>query len=127
MLVLNEFIGKRVVAIDELCPVVYFEGNAFLTIECCWRLRANSSILVGYVEYKSETTHDDTHKELEKLIMGKRIKKIIMGSFVSDLFIEFEDSLYFELYNDSSIYESWSLTNENNHQIIALPGGGYSE
>ncbi len=44
---------------------------------------------------------------------------------VSDLCIEFEGNLFLELYSDSSIYESWTLSDGKNYNLISLPGGDY--
>lgn len=121
----EKFIGRRIVEINEMYPILCFSDDAFLTIECSWRLRNDSSILVGCSEYDPETTHIEAHRKLLTLLINKEIKIIRYEPPVSDLFIEFEGNLYLELFSDSSIYESWTLSDGKNFDLISLPGGDY--
>lgn len=121
----GKFIGIRVIEINEKYPILTFNEGAFLTIECPWRLRNNCSILIGYSEYDSEVTHKDAHNKLLNLLIGKEIKSIRYLPPVSDLCIEFEGSLFLDLFSDSGIYESWTLSDGKNYNLISLPGGDY--
>lgn len=42
-----------------------------------------------------------------------------------DLQIVFTNNLFLDLFSDSSIYESWTLTDEQSFTFISLPGGEY--
>lgn len=121
----ERFIGRRIIEINGKCPILSFDEGAFLTIECQWRLRNDSSILLGCSEYDSEATHKDAHNKLLTLLTGKEIIMIRYFPPVSDLCIEFEGTLFLELFSDSSIYESWTLSDGKNYNLISLPGGDY--
>lgn len=121
----GRFIGKRVFEINKMYPILCFDEGAFLTIECSWRLRNDSSILLGCSEYDLEAFHKDAHNKLVTLLTGKEITRIRYLPPVSDLCIEFEGTLFLELYSDSSIYEGWTLSDGKNFNLISLPGGDY--
>ena len=89
--VLDKFIGKKVIEINEMHPIVVFEEYGMLTIECSWRLRNNKTI---------------------KLIPP-----------VSDLISSLENGLYLELFSDSNIYESWTLSDGKGFDIISATAG----
>lgn len=120
---LERFMGKQVVEIHHMYPILIFDGKESLTIECSWRLRNKKMILVGHSEYSSQETHQKSNGKLSDLLLGKRIKDIKITSVISDLIIEFENGLFLELFSDSNIYESWTLSDGKNFMLISLPGG----
>ena len=122
---LDKFIGRKVVVIDAAYPILTFDEAGFLTIECSWRLRDGKTILVGCCEYKEEKTHEKAHIKLENLILNKKIASISFISPVSDLHIDFENGLRLELFSDSSIYESWTLSDGNGFELISVTAGDY--
>ncbi|MCG8400780.1 MAG: hypothetical protein MJA84_04195, partial [Firmicutes bacterium] len=64
---LKTFINKRVINIREKYPIIIFDDESFLNIECSWRVRDSNSILLGYYEYDSEKTHTAMYKKLVDL------------------------------------------------------------
>ena len=122
-LLFDRFAGRKIIDINEMYPIICFNDNAYLTIECMWRLRDKNSILLGCIEYKNEKTHNDAHNKLTDLIIGKTIKTINLIPPLSDLCIELDNNLCIELFSDSGIYESWTLSDGRNYDLISLPGG----
>ena len=120
---LDRFIGRKVIEINEMYPILTFSDEGFLTVECSWRLRNNEIILVGCNEYNSEKTHKEAHEKLLNLIFGTEIKNIKFIPPVSDLFIDFENGLSLELFSDSNIYESWSLSDGKGFELISATAG----
>ena len=122
-IILDKFTGKKVIEINEMYPILVFEEDGFLTIECSWRLRNSKNILVGCSEYSFEKTHKETHKKLLKFLIGKAIKNIKFIPPVSDLIIGFENGLYLELFSNSNIYESWTLSDGKGFDLISATAG----
>lgn len=122
---LDRFISKKITDITGLLPIIRFDGEGYLTIECSWRVRDSEFILVGCSEYDFEETHKKAHEELISLLLGREISKITFVSPVSDLIIEFHDNLFLELFCDSSIYEGWTLADGNGFEVISTRGGDY--
>lgn len=122
---LDKLVGKKVVDINGIHPILVFEEDGFLTIECSWRLRDSKTILVGCSEYSLEETHKETHNTLLNLLIGKVIKNIKLIPPVSDLIIDFGNELCLELFSDSNIYESWTLSDGKSFDIISATAGQY--
>jgi hypothetical protein len=119
----ERFIGKRIVEINDMYPILIFDGEESLTVECPWRLRNEKTILVGSSEYKSQATNQKAKEKISSLLLGQKINNIIITPSVSDLNIQFSNGLLFELFSDSNIYESWTLSDGKDFMVISLPGG----
>ena len=119
----ERFIGKKIVEINDMYPILIFDGEESLTVECSWRLRNEKTILVGSSEYNSQGTHQKAKEKLSNLLLGQKINDIMITSSVSDLNIQFSNGFLFELFNDSNIYESWTLSDRKGFMLISLPGG----
>lgn len=119
----EKFIGKKVIEINDMYPILIFDGEDYLTIECSWRLKSKDVIAVGSGEYKLQETHQKANDILLKLLLGQQITSIRIGSYVSDLFIEFSNGSVIELFCNSSIYEGWTLSDGKDFNLVSLPGG----
>lgn len=119
----ERFIGKKVVEINHMYPLLIFDGEESVTVECSWRLRNEKTILVGSSEYKSQETHQKAKEKLSNLLLGQRINVITITSTMSDLNIQFCNGVLLELFSDSNIYESWTLSDGKDFTLISLPGG----
>ncbi|MDN4494357.1 DUF6188 family protein [Ureibacillus aquaedulcis] len=97
-----------------------------LNVECPWRLRVSSEVAIGQSDYL-QAPGEYSHKNVEKILMGKRITKIYHYEEISDLVVEFEDSIYLELFHDSNYFEGWQLRGDNGFYVFTLPGGSYSD
>ena len=113
-------VGKKVAEINDMYPILIFDGEESLTVECSWRLRNEKTILVGSIEYKSQETHQKAKEKLSNLLLGQKIKDITITSALSDLKIQFCNGDLFELFTDSSIYESWTLSDGKDFMLIAF-------
>ncbi len=120
---LERFIGKTVAEINDMYPLFVFDGRESLTVECSWRLRNKKTILVGNSEYDLKETHPKAYEKLSYLLLGKKIEDIMITSIVSDLNIKFNNGLFLELFSNSNIYESWTLSDGKDFLLISLPGG----
>lgn len=120
---LDRFINKSVVEINDIYPVLIFDREASLTIECSWRLRNEDKIIVGSGEYKMKETHKKANDLLSNLILGQHIIYISIASIVSDLYIEFSNGAVLEMFSDSSLYEGWTLADGKDFLLVSLPGG----
>lgn len=120
--VLDNFIGRTVVEINDMIPILIFE-KGLLTVECSWRVRDDKFILVGCSEYNHEKTHLDSYKNLSNTLLGKNIIKITYIPPVSDLIIQFNNGTILELFSDSNIFESWTLDDGDKTLLISATAG----
>ena len=102
----TDFMGQKVTDITaiglELLNVKLVDGS--LNVECSWRLRGKTDILVGINERK-ET---DFISILKEHLMNTPISNI--SHFVTgDLLIEFGGQYYLDLFADSSVFEQYQL------------------
>lgn len=102
----SDFIGQKITEITsvglELVNLKFVNG--ILNVECSWRLRSSTGILVGINERK-ET---EFIAILKAHLMSKPITQI--NYFESgDLIIEFEGRYFFDLFADSSTFEHFQL------------------
>ena len=121
---IERFIGKKIVKINDMGLMFVFDGEESLTVECPWRLRNTKTVFLGSSEYNLKETRQETFEKLQNLLLGKKIKEIIITPVISDLKIKFNDDLLLELFSNSNIYESWTLSDGKNLLLISLPGGG---
>lgn len=119
----KKFIGRKVVEITELHPVICFSDGAYLRIECPWRLRDKESIVVGSSEFRGEITHDESYKKLLDLLLNQEVKDIKLDPNIADLSIYFTNNLLLEVFCDSGCYEHWQLDDEGDTFLISFPGG----
>ncbi|MEI5907081.1 hypothetical protein WAK64_08425 [Bacillus spongiae] len=121
------FIGQKVneVNTDESHPFgIRFEGGG-LIVECPWRIRRGNSILIGTSDCKY-APEKFSHHTVEKLLKKKAIEAITFYEEFSIFIIKFEENVSLEMFHDSSYFEGWQLTGDNNFDLISLPGGNIS-
>lgn len=122
------FIGQKVTEVnteENLLLGMAFE-TAGLVIECPWRLQVANEITIGYSDCL-QSPERYSHKDVEKVLMGKRIMNILHFEEIADLIVEFEGSIYLELFHDSNYFEGWQLQGDNGFYLVSLPGGSYSD
>lgn len=121
------FIGQKVTAVNterNLPLGVTFERGTSI-IECPWRLQIANEIVVGYSDCLSAPERF-SHKDVEKVLMGKRIVNILLFEEIADLIIEFEGDIYLEMFHDSNYFEGWQVQGDDGFHLFSLPGGSYT-
>lgn len=123
----KSFIDQKVTEVntEKNVPLGMSFETAGLIIECPWRLQVANEIAIGY----SDCLHSPkrySHKDLEKVLIGKRIMNILHFEEIADLIIEFEGGIYLELFHDSNYFEGWQLQGDNGFCLVSLPGGSYT-
>jgi hypothetical protein len=123
----SSFIGQYVMDVDTdhhaFLRLIFQDG--LLSVECPWRLRNHTEILIGESDCQS-APQKYSKDHLKRIVMNKQIVNI---SFHQDLFllsIEFEGDLFFDLFHNSYYFEGWVLQSNNGLEIVALPGGQIS-
>lgn len=102
----TDFIGQKV---TEISPVglelvnIKFDGGS-LNVECSWRLRNQSDIVVGISERKGT----DFISILKDFLQDKSIIRINHFE-TGDLTFEFQNQFYLDLFADSSAFEQYQL------------------
>lgn len=122
------FIGQKVTEVntEENLPLGITFETAGLIIECPWRIQVADEIAIGYSDC-IQSPERYSHKDVEKVLMGKRIMNILHFEEISDLIVAFEGSIYLELFHDSNYFEGWQLQGDNGFYLFSLPGGSYSD
>ncbi|MFC7686448.1 hypothetical protein [Ureibacillus sp. GCM10028918] len=124
----NYFIGQKVTEVNTQKKhpfLMSFEWGG-LTVECPWRLRVSNEVAIGYSDCL-QAPGEYSHKNVRNILMGKRITNIFHYEEISDLVVEFEESIYLELFHDSNYFEGWQLRGDNGFYVFSLPGGSYSD
>lgn len=121
----SHFINQRVAEINRMYPIITFE-NGFFTIECPWRLRRGTSIIVGSVEVEVKDKSDKAYGIFEEALINNSIKEITHYQDISDITIAFDNDLYLDVFHDSSLYEGWQLSGDKGFLLVSVPGGSYA-
>lgn len=102
----TDFIGQKVLDIisigRDLLNIKLEDGS--LNVECSWRLRNKTDIVVGITE-RQET---EFLSILKVYLHNKSIINIHHYE-TGDLTIEFQNQYYFDLFADSSVFEQYQL------------------
>ncbi|WP_232319576.1 MULTISPECIES: hypothetical protein [Sporosarcina] len=124
----NYFSGQSVIEVntEKNLPLGLGFSNGGLIIECPWRLLVANQVLIGFSDC-TQAPDKFTHKNLESILMGKKVMNIYHFEEISDLVLEFEDNTFLELFHDSSFFEGWQLRGDNGFYLFTLPGGSYSD
>lgn len=122
------FIGQKVTEVntEENLPLGMAFETAGLIIECPWRLQVANEIVIGYSDCH-QSPERYSHKDVEKILMGNRIMNILHFEEIADLIVEFEGSIYLELFHDSNYFEGWQLQGDNGFYLVSLPGGSFTD
>lgn len=124
----TNFTGQKVIEVntEKNLPLgIDFETGSII-IECPWRLQVSNEVVIGYTDC-IQAPDKYSHKNVEKLLLGKSILNIIHFEEISDLVVEFEGNILLELFHDSNYFEGWQLRGDNGFYLFTLPGGSYSD
>lgn len=127
MNVLNFLVSLTVKSVEhrEHDWVVAFETNAYLDVECLWRLLVNGRIAV--------TSEDDTQQfglkqpidaaaEASRRVAGKKVLNVDVAEGTLDVFLVLEGGHTFQVLPNSSGYEAWEASTDG-RRVIAVGGG----
>src|SRR5215208_7054990 len=87
---------------------VFGEGCS-LTVECPWRIVAGGRIAVAHSDHQQQfglPKPVDVPTETLKLLSNNTVANVTVGQETSDLSIDFDGGARFQLFADSSGYES---------------------
>ncbi len=102
----TDFIGLKVTEIYQVgleLVNIKFDGGS-INVKCSWRLRNKSVIVVGITERNGT----DFISILKDYLLHKPITKVHYFE-TGDLTIEIQNQYYFDLFIDSSVFESYQL------------------
>lgn len=127
MNVLDFLVGLTVKSIEhrEHDWVVAFETDAYLGVECLWRLLVNGRISV--------TSEDDMQQfglkqpidaaaEVSRRVAGKKVLTVDVAEGTLDVSLVLEGGHTFQALPDSSGYEAWEASTDGK-RVIAVGGG----
>ncbi|WP_142919206.1 hypothetical protein [Peribacillus saganii] len=78
-------------------------------------------IAIGYSDC-IHSRREYSHKNVEKILMGRGVINILHFEVITDLVVEFESS-YLELFHDSSNFEGRQLLGDNGFYLFSISGG----
>ena len=113
----NEFafmVGKRVCSISQVGETtnifIDFE-SATLNVECFWRLRKLSGIIITSEDkkYPDRDYSKDPIEEIKRILIGQSIRFCDFARETEDIFVQFEGDIWLDVLSDSSLFESWKI------------------
>lgn len=112
-------IGKRVTAIDwEVQLIIQLEKGA-VVIECPWRLRNKDGIVLGETDMKNNQME---WRSMEELLVGQVIQDVQLLTQCPLLIIQIGE-LFMDLFHASSLFDGWTLTDEEEFYMFSIHGG----
>jgi hypothetical protein len=103
-----------------------FEAGTSLLAECPWRIIANGRIALGSIDDRQQfglPAPIDAQVLAGELLRGEQVKEVVVVSVSSDLVLTFNGEQRLELFNNSSGYEGWTLSDPHGKRFIAQGGG----
>jgi len=124
--------GQRVskVVANAHSWTIQFSDGTTLTIECPWRIVANSAIAFGYKDHNQQfglTEPINGVARAESLLRSSDISNACVDDETGDLTILCSDGVRLELFNDSSGYEGWQMNCSDGSEFIGMGGGAISK
>ncbi|WP_240468662.1 hypothetical protein [Gracilibacillus sp. YIM 98692] len=118
------FIGQLVTEVNTEVDLPLGMGfdQGGLIVECPWRIRREKEIIIG----ASDCVHAPnkySHKNVKQLLLEKKITDISFYEEFSLLVIEFDESIFLDLFHESNYFEGWQLNGYEGFDLISLPGG----
>jgi hypothetical protein len=108
----SRFIGLEVKEIKaagiELFAII--GSNFEINIECTWRIRDKSKILIGISD---RPKNPDLLLDVNKLLINRLVSNIYLFEATEDLSIEFNDGVIIDMFNDGTTCESFQIYFDN--------------
>lgn len=89
-----------------------FGNGCSLTVECPWRIVAGGRIAVAHSDHQQQfglAKPIDVSADTLKLLATNPVVDVAVVPETSDLSIDFDGGARFQLFTDSSGYESWQI------------------
>lgn len=98
-----------------------FFGSWKFNIECDWSVKINQNVILNQDTIKSVK---DRLPELE----GRKVLKInLIAGILSDIQLQFDHNIVFNIKNNDTRYEAWQLYKDDKLVLVAGPGDQISE
>ncbi|MDQ0216878.1 hypothetical protein J2S13_003376 [Oikeobacillus pervagus] len=115
----EEMIGQKVTAIEsEVHFIIQLEKGAII-IECPWRIRNASEIVMGETDIRSNQREWNSVREL---LIGKKIEDVQLLEQCPLLIVQF-GNIFLDVFHASSFFDGWTLTDEENFYMFSMHGG----
>ena len=128
---LDWLIGKACSRITVIAEGVFaFEfGDGIINVACAWRILDKGHIALAHRDHRQpygRAVPIDAPVAAMRLLSGKPVVAAFAQERIGDIRVEFEDSYVLEVFNDSSGYEAWSMTDPEKYVWVAASGGDVS-
>jgi hypothetical protein len=119
-------VGKKLASAEMIAPGVwdFYFGETHVNVEAPWRIVAQH-VQLGSCDHGQKfglPEPVDAGRRALEMLNSQVIASIAIAPVSSDLRISFEGGSVFEIFNHSSFYEGWNVSNSDD-QVIALGGG----
>lgn len=115
----EEVIGQKIVSIHLEDYFTIQLEKAKIMIECPWRLRNVSEIVIGETDVQSNERKWNFVKEL---LIGKTIEDIQLLEQCPLLIVQC-GNIFLDVFHASSFFDGWSLTDQEDLYIFSMHGG----
>ena len=115
----KEFNGQKITAIESKPHFTIELEKGAIIVECPWRIRDAGGILLGETDIKSNQREWKAAKEL---LIGKTIDDIQLLEQCPLLIVQCSN-LFLDLFHDSSFFDGWTLTDEEDFYMFSMHGG----
>ena len=115
----KELIGQKVLAVDSAVHFIIQLEKGSIIIECPWRIRDTTGILIGETDIQS---NQQEWKTVGELLIGKTIEDICLLEQCPLLIIQI-GHIFLDVFHASSFFDGWTLTDENDFYLFSMHGG----
>jgi len=125
---LDWLIGRRCSRIASIAEGVFaFElGDCGINVACAWRIVENGNVVAAHRDHGQQYGHSepiDVSARAFELLKGRPVLSGYADDLIGDIHIDFEGSCTLEIFNDSSGFEAWTMTEPSKYVWFAATGG----
>lgn len=106
--------------------VFRFGPGVSLRVAAPWRIIGNGRIELGYEDHGQQFGRPrpvDGAVSAMQLLRGRPLNAFSIAATSADACIDFGDGCLLQIFNSSSGYEGWTLSDTSGRQVIAQGGG----
>ena len=128
---LDWLVDKKCSRVASIAQGVFgFEfGDSGINVACAWRIVDNGHIAAAHRDHGQMYGHSspvDAASRAFELLNGRPVLTGHADDLLGDIRVEFEGSVTLEIFNDSSGFEAWTMTDPNKYVWFAASGGEIS-